>query len=350
MKKKLIALAVFAAVAAPAMAADVTVYGKLNVPVSRVDSGTVTQIFVGNGAPGGINTGNRLGFRGTEDLGGGTSAFFQIETGFTPDDATATNFGSREAWVGVQNSKEWGKFGLGRGKSPYTNLVDVFDGYVDGFSNLAINKDALIGTLASSRLDNAIRYDSPRIADAVTVHAMYGFGENKTTGKSAASAFSTAVRYTSGPVLVGLAYNKQKNPALAGSGAGASADTDNTGLLLAGTYKIDSLTLGAGYQWYTSKTITTGVKRERNSWLLSAAYDMDDITLKAGLIAGGEAEVAGNTAKDSDSLRYTVGLKYNLSKRTSFYTEYSGENFNKGLDGTARADLKGLTVGLMHDF
>lgn len=88
MNKSLIALAALAALAAAGTASaqsTVTIYGRMDASVgnNKVDTTSTTQLFSGN------LTTSRLGFRGTEDLGGGLMANFQLESALTVDDGTA---------------------------------------------------------------------------------------------------------------------------------------------------------------------------------------------------------------------------------------------------------------------
>ena len=91
MKKSLIALAVLAASGAAMAQSSVTVYGRVDLSVGslkELDKGSQTKLF--NGGDGGLTT-SRLGFRGSEDLGGGLKAKFKV--------AATTRFGSGWAWL-----------------------------------------------------------------------------------------------------------------------------------------------------------------------------------------------------------------------------------------------------------
>ncbi|QNM95189.1 porin [Chitinimonas koreensis] len=152
---------------------NVTLYGQVNVVGAYVDDGTTKTIKVDN-----AYTSSRLGFRGEEDLGDGLKAYFQIEQGIRPDDGTSGNFASREGWVGLQGS--FGKLGLGRGKTPYTNMADWFDGYSDSGKGLPIYDNKLVGATAvlDSRFNNTVRYDSPSMS-GFGASVAYSAGENK---------------------------------------------------------------------------------------------------------------------------------------------------------------------------
>src|SRR5437016_6553887 len=125
MNKKLVALAVAGAFAVPmaaqAQTANVTLYGRLNIDFEFVK---------GKQADGSDPTVNRLssnssrfGMRGTESLGGGLNAIFQIESSINGD-TNAGNLGGRETFVGLQGS--WGKVTVGRFLAPQDDLHPIF--------------------------------------------------------------------------------------------------------------------------------------------------------------------------------------------------------------------------------
>lgn len=124
MKKSLLALAVLGAFAGAASAqTNVTIYGVVDAGITHENgaAGSVTKLATG------VQSGNRLGFKGTEDLGGGLKANFQIENGFNLDTGTQRQgalFG-RQAYVGL--SGNFGAINLGRQYNPVFNALDSID-------------------------------------------------------------------------------------------------------------------------------------------------------------------------------------------------------------------------------
>ena len=127
MNKKLVAVAVAGVLAAPlaaqAQTANVTLYGRLNLDAEVV-----------NGRPAGTNISNpnvyrvssnssRLGVRGTESLGGGLNAIFQLESSINADAGGGTLAG-RETFVGLQGG--WGTFKIGNYLAPYDDIHPIF--------------------------------------------------------------------------------------------------------------------------------------------------------------------------------------------------------------------------------
>ena len=134
MNKKLVAVAVAGLLAAPlaaqAQTANVTLYGRLNLTLEGV-SGSQTQA-AGTSAPGqNVNrtvyrvssNSSRLGVRGSESLGGGLSAIFQIESSINGDSGGGTLAG-RETFVGLQGT--WGTVKIGNFLAPYDDIHPIF--------------------------------------------------------------------------------------------------------------------------------------------------------------------------------------------------------------------------------
>src|SRR5438445_7988569 len=125
MNKKLVALAIAGAFALPlaaeAQTANVTLYGRLNMDLEFVrgqqaDGSNPTVNRVSSNS-------SRFGMRGTESLGGGLNAIFQIESSINGD-TNAGNLGGRETFVGLQGS--WGKFTAGRFLMHEDDLHPIF--------------------------------------------------------------------------------------------------------------------------------------------------------------------------------------------------------------------------------
>ena len=178
MKKTLTALAVLGAFASTAFAADVTLYGKIDAGINyqneEVD-GVDTDKF---GMQSGQNSGSRFGLKGTEDLGNGMTVGFQLENGFTMDDAKMDNGGrlfGRQATLFVKGG--FGEVAFGR----VGGLASGLGSYSSLYNNTATGTGW--GTYAGAkgefglsrgRMDNTITYKSPEFA-GVTVLAQYSF-------------------------------------------------------------------------------------------------------------------------------------------------------------------------------
>ena len=170
MNKKLVAVAVAGVLAAPlaaqAQTANVTLYGRLNVDYELVNG---RQADGSNPWVSRLSSNSsRLGVRGTESLGGGLNAVFQIEQNVSGDtgNSSTSGFASRETFVGLQGA--WGTFKMGKFLMPYDDLHPIF-GNVPTYTTSILSTADLWsqGTLSKfaggfdARLGNSLRYDSP---------------------------------------------------------------------------------------------------------------------------------------------------------------------------------------------
>src|SRR6478736_5722241 len=175
MNKKLVAVAVAGVLAAPlaaqAQTANVTLYGRLNVTMEAVRGNAPDPnppVSVANRTVYRVNSNSsRLGVRGSEALGGGLSAIFQIESSIQGDSSGGTLAG-RETFVGLQGA--WGTFKMGYFLSPYDDIHPIF-GNVPTLTTSILSTAALWaqgppGNNAGgfdNRNPNSIRYDSPNM-------------------------------------------------------------------------------------------------------------------------------------------------------------------------------------------
>src|SRR4051812_31490281 len=169
MNKKLIALAVAGACVAPAAMAQtanpVTLYGRVHATFESVESsgpGAATQVRRNRVS----DQASLLGVRGTEDLGGGLKAFFQLETAFKPDQNDST-FAARNSGVGLQGG--WGSLLIGRWDTPYkvvTTAIDPFGDVTLGGWTAAMNGSGVRGVQGQldRREQNNVQYWSPNWA------------------------------------------------------------------------------------------------------------------------------------------------------------------------------------------
>ncbi|GJH10288.1 porin [Caballeronia novacaledonica] len=205
MKRHLLSVAVISSVAGAAHAqSSVTLYGLVDAGVNYVsnDNGKANWTMTM-----GVLQGNRFGFKGVEDLGGGTRAIFQLENGFTGGGALAQGgrlFG-RQAWMGIANDR-FGSLTMGRQYDsiveyiqplsgiPYTGLAHPFDN--DNMDN-------------SFRVNNSVKYTSPNFG-GLKFGGMYAFSNTATTDNGSGFAtnrlWSLGTSYTQGRLSVGAAY------------------------------------------------------------------------------------------------------------------------------------------------
>lgn len=319
MKKSLIALAVAGLVSAPAFAAtsNVDVYGIMNIAIQDTDvSGTDLDV---------VDNVSRIGFKGSEDLGGGLKAVWQIEQGLDGTTANATAFGGkglRNTFVGLAGS--FGTAVVGRHDTPYkmaTGKYDIFGDTIADYNGGAgsgatpLDGVSLIDANHDARASNAIAYISPNFSGLTVAAAVVTSMDHLDSGDTS-DAVSLAAMYANGPLTVDVAYQ----------------DVD---ALSSEAWKI-----GAGYAFGDTKVgfVYEDVDQavDRDSWLLNVAHAMGPITLKA---LYGQADVG---AADHDL--WALGADYALSKRTTAYVVYGNG------DNDAGNDVSGWNLGMKHSF
>ena len=278
MKKSLLALAVLGTFAGAAAAqSSATVYGVADLSFSKT-SGTSAQMS-GNGI---LNNGNsRVGFKGTEDLGGGMNASFTIEQAVNLESgATEATTYQRAAWLQIGGG--FGSLRMGRSLSPGFYSIASYE--LTGAANYSALANTF-GFTGGSRENSAWTYTTPKLGDlSITVGAVLK-GDTGTGNKTNLTA-----TYAAGPLVVSGAYSKP-------SGGEKS-------LSFGGSFAIGSnLKLAASYQdpAGTTKGITIGGK-----------YTMGQIGLTADL-----ARDTGNKLTN-----FVFEGTYALSKRTFMYGAY----------------------------
>lgn len=303
MKKSLIALAVLAASGTAFAQSTVTIYGKLDQGIKRGIGEAKTSMAQASGS--------RLGFRGTEDLGGGLKANFQIEHRFTPDDGMAgSTFWAGRSIIGLSGG--FGQIDLGRDYTAafWTSLGgDVF-GW-DGVANNATATRA--GGATAIRFANGITYTSPSFS-GITLRA------NSTVKEGAETKNGTSFQlaYNNGPLSASVATET------------TAADLKYTGF-------------GAAYNFGTARVNALIAKSETaagvegDSMVLGLTVPMGALTLKASYAT---LEVAN--VKTVQQLG--LGARYALSKRTDLYTSYANNS------KSTAAKKNGLEFGVQHNF
>ncbi|MET3130457.1 putative porin [Oxalobacteraceae bacterium GrIS 1.11] len=350
MKKSLLALAILASFAGAASAqSSVTVYGVVDAGLAH-ETGSVNGAV--NKVATGVQSGNRLGFKGTEDLGSGLKANFQLESGFNLDTGTSRQGGAlfgRQAYAGL--SGNFGAINLGRQYDPIFVSMDSIDPFSTGLPGATTN----LMNAGNVRTNNAITYSTPDMG-GFSATGLYGAGEvngdsnaNRTLGLSAT--------YANGPLLITAAYDKiNANDATAGS-------TGQKLFLTGATYNFGVLTAHAAYESDKSDTSANGAAPASNTnyrdFLVGVTVPVGPGSIIADFIK--KSDRIDNSARGGK--QFAVGYLYSLSKRTNLYTSYSriknddnGRNFvsdaSSGGDAaqTVGGSSSALAVGIRHKF
>ncbi len=337
MKKSLLALAALGSLAGASFAqSTVTIYGIVDaglVAESGGAAGSITKLTSG------VASASRIGFRGTEDLGGGLSANFVLENGFNVDTGAMGQtsaavpggllFG-RQAFVGLKG--DFGAVNFGRQYTPHYTTVVAADPFGNGMAGRFSNLMAASGT----RMDNTIKYSTPASLGAFSADIAYGFGEvaGNTSGNR---AVGFGVGYASGPVYVRLGYHNLNN-------AAASDNAKNT--VLAATY--DFTAAKAHFAYGVNKGTGTA---DNSDLLLGVSVPFGQHKVLASYIRKND-----KTAANRDADQWAIGYSYALSKRTDFYAAYArinnknGATFTVGNNTETGSGDKAFNLGIRHSF
>jgi predicted porin len=294
MKKSLIALAALAASAAFAQS-TVTLYGygDIGIGTSIVATGAAnkTQLNPNTFDVGGL----RFGMKGSEDLGGGLKANFQLESDTVNGDTGAQAGGifTRATWVGL--SGDFGAVQLGRQSRASLQAAPTVFGWRGTSSQGQLGLRGMIDTAggigASSRYNAAIRYDTPTVS-GLKATVQYVNAEDN----SNASITDFTVVYANGPVTVAAAQ--------------AKAQGGQANKVVSGSYDFGVATLIAGYidPAGTNKGYTVGAKVPMGAVTLGAEYTENTGTKKSGFELGADYALSKRTALTAATNK-TDGMK-----------------------------------------
>lgn len=404
MQKKLIALAIAGLASSAAFAqTNVVIYGVADVGYFNLKSdqaaGVKDNTF--SGLIGGGLSGSRLGFKATEDLGGGLSAGMLYEFGTVAPDGgggataaapVAAGAGSvsglnniRQSYVHI-TSASMGSFQAGRIYTAGTNAAGKFDpegasafGPVSRLTNgLALSIDGAGGN--NARVNNSIAWLSPNWK-GFTAQVQYAFGENGEQtaaggGSDDARMWGLGLDYTNGPMAVGFAYNDWSDYGGTSAAVG-SAERELTEWFLGASYDFGMLKLTGSYQDFdmdnmaaaagqgATGLVATGIrgaKSEGDIWSVGVIVPV----MKAGSIRLSYASLdrstraaAGAPKLSADADGWGLSYQHALSKRTTAYVGYStldnDRNSAISIAGNVNApaagkDSSGFGMGMRHTF
>ncbi len=352
-------------------------------PTTKQNTGSIGQ---------NAETPSRLGFKGTEDLGGGTSAFFTFETGFNPENATLSTFNNRQSFVGLKQN------GLG---SAAIGLQ-----YTPAFSAIAVtdpgNTNTMLGSLiyASTPQANgnsgtapfANSSSSAGTSDAVTVR----LGNSMTIKSDTFAGFSGEAMIVSNG-----SDQTQTTTVTNGTTTITGGKNTNSGWGLRANYAYDKLYLTTAYQSfknYTSGTLTSptpalwttasgGVNTQDNQFYAAATYDfgilkayVQFINRKAvdslnsnyyaqrraeqigvrgyitptiegwASVGNGKITAFGGGSPTANFTGYQLGTNYYLSKRTNLYAIFGATQTSNISLITSPIGSNGYALGIRHTF
>lgn len=411
----------------PAESSKVVVYGILNTDVEFASRSGATPEADGRGAtpsaaPTGVNVSNTprmqsnssaVGLRGTESLGGGSYAWYQIESSVNSATGDGTVAG-RNTGVGVR-SRHWGNVMFGKWDTPYKAATSGYDPFlgtqVTAYYNILGNPGFGVSTgntispiktatdRASSsgdasfsrRQDNSVQYWTPRW-NGFTARAMIATGGEQISGYAGKPLiWATSLNWQKGPLTLTAAYEQHDNffgvatlfsRAATGRGIGSRigpiTDTSSRdyGVKLGARYDFGHTRLSLIWERlvYSQDGVVpadspTLMRYERDALWLGVQHTVGRLTLQgsAGVADQGKCRVASTDPAQQDcstdglgAYMLSLGVKYSLSTRTDVYAQYArifngrsaSYNFSPGgvFGAGVGSDPQAFGIGIIHQF
>ena len=324
---------------APSFAqSNVTVFGVLDTYLDYSSAGGNSATRVQSG---GIS-GSRLGFRGSEALGSGTSAVFMLEAGINVDDGSSGQGGvlfGRQAWVGLADRA--GELTVGRHYSPYFfTLVTYGLGGGMGWGNASnyFTDNAVL------RVNNSVSYASP-VVNGFKLRALYGAGENTSLpgGALIGSIHSASLQFDRGRLSANLAHETRKTTAV------------NTDRFYAA---------GVSWQFALARVgLLAQARRDDTGAAANNAFSASVLVpVGAGAVLVDAGRFRSRSVAGNEAVSVSVRYDHSLSKRTVLYAGAArirndagarfGINGNTGaaLAVTPGEDPRSLIAGMRHTF
>jgi len=372
MNKKLVAVAIAGLLAAPlaqAQTANVTLYGRANLDMEFVNG--TKSAAIANTNPNIFrvsSNSSRFGLRGTESLGGGLNAIFQIENGSIPLDTGGGSLGGRDSFVGLSGG--WGKFYIGKYSAPYDAITDIQG---NNTNNTGILSTGALWAQAAqdypaggfdSRWNNAVRYDSPTWS-GFAINAEYASGEGNPNSNSGIQSY--LLKYDNGPFMGRAAYEYHHNMRLLGGDI--NKPLSDSAFSIAAQWQFSGWNIAGTYEWLDyDATQSTNLKR--TYWQIQSTINIGangNLYLMYGQASDGKGSASDLTPRigalahgnDTGASNWQVAYAHALSKRTSLFAGYmkisndSRATYSFGGNSTSVApggDPGGFSAGMWHNF
>jgi predicted porin len=324
------------------------IYGRIDLSVDRVSAGLNSN--VGYGGPGAetlrmTDNTSRLGFKGTEDLGGGLQALYGLELGINADNGSLVSPNFRYSYVGLRGS--WGTFNMGRldssaptGSPLYSQLAQNLRWIIHDAGATAIGTRVLNG---NNRVSNAMTYKSPNFAGLNISTRLNMAGPDAGTTSSNANLkseadfkqYQVALNYAQGPITGGIGYGFDEKK-------GGFVNNDFTSKRQAVvSYNLNVMRpyIALGQDRYNN---TATSRNAVNFWLVGMTAP-----LPSGRVTANYMKRDVQTDKAGVLNKLQAEYSYFLSKRSTLYVYVDRDttNSNKS-DSVANA----LGLGMMHQF
>lgn len=321
----------------------IQIYGVIDQFFGRVEARTAAEsthtLALNNG---GLTT-SFIGFRGTEDLGGGLQAVFALESFIRADTGAigrndADPFWGRLAIVGFE-SAQWGRLSFGRHVTPYSLATTLHTPFVGSttlspvFSHV-YNQNVQGGT----RFDNAVQYSSPR-RNAFYGDLLYSLGRENPSGhadRGRDRAFEAVGNYVNGPLKLVAGYHQ--------------IDLNNRGdgrkqraWMGAGVYDFGALKLNAQHHRVRDTSSLVAGQGRRHTTELGVTIPAGNGNVLATMVSSRMDDLVPATPEARRG--YALAYDYNLSRRTDVYTAYFRDRQLRPLNQSTI-----VAVGVRHRF
>lgn len=356
MKKSLVAVAVLVAAGAASAQSSVTLFGIVDATFAYGKAGVAKRTQLTNS---GYNS-SRLGFRGTEDLGGGMSASFWLEAGVNNDSGAgqATNLNNqasgtlsgaaqaaRPGDIGLTFNRRstvslaggFGELRLGRDYSPQFWNFTVFDPFGTNGVGTTQTLGSSLGGPTIVRASNSIGYFLPNMG------GLYGqiqtsLGENASNAANKKDGNGTGLRigYAAGPINAAFAYSSTKYA----------------------TGNIKSTNFGGQYDLGVAKLMAHVNRDKVNGGAKGSGYLIGALVpMGAGEIRASYSQGKTDAAGTPKTKKFAIGYVHNLSKRTAVYGTYANLKNSGGASAALNGSIAnvngksgGYDVGIRHSF
>lgn len=312
----LLATSLFVSMPVFADTANVSVYGVANISIDRIDTGTATNGTKGTSILKASSNASRIGFKGVEELGGGISAIWQIESLVALDNSGGT-FATRNSYAGL-SSKDYGTVLVGRNDTPYKVITRKLDNFGD---TLGDNR-SLFGTVKSkssstvtsfvTKQPDVIAYNSPSFSGFTASVAYVNLTETATKATDKKDdATSLAASYDDGSLYGALGYETHKLNTLGGTEKAWNAALG---------YKLDAYSLALAYEKTSDTLGTAGANKYGHAALyVTGRFEFDASAIKAAYTKANDLAGTAN----SGATHLSLGYDYRMSKRTTLYALYT---------------------------
>lgn len=343
-KRHILATSVAAALALPAVAlADVTLYGQIDMSIDSID-GSDRETYISSNS-------SRLGVKGTEDLGNGLAAIFQLEGAIGWDGGSTTNANSgganqdrfgptRDSFVGLQGDFGTLRAGYLPGVNQWVYDANLFDNAVGDPSTMtAFGFDG-------GRWKNAVQYSTPNLS-GLELALTYSFDEesNPAAGDTEGRWIARGT-YGNGPLFLGLTHLHKDRKSM----------SDQTTNALTGSYDFGSVLLVGSFSQDRKPGAST---KTRDIWSLGLKAPVGNGSVRAQYTDAGKL-----SGVDKGGDMWAIGYDHPLSKRTTLYANYADVDNNTGAayraasrwghgespDVDAGKGNDAFSVGILHKF